>query len=85
MEATTTYDIVLEGGGAKGMVFVGAMQEFLERGFAALKSLKRVDVFLQRIEVREKAILNRIYGLPGGAPADNPFLVSDGGPPEVVL
>ena len=61
------------------------MQEFLERGFAALKSLKRVDVFLQRIEVREKAILNRIYGLPGGAPADNPFLVSDGGPPEVVL
>ncbi|MCB0159842.1 MAG: patatin-like phospholipase family protein, partial [Caldilineaceae bacterium] len=33
MEATTTYDIVLEGGGAKGMVFVGALQEFLERGY----------------------------------------------------
>jgi predicted acylesterase/phospholipase RssA len=26
------YDMVFEGGGAKGMVFVGAMQEFLERG-----------------------------------------------------
>lgn len=61
------------------------MQSFLERGFVALKSLRRVDVFLQHIEVREKAILNRIYGLPGGAPAENPFLVSDGGPPEIVL
>ncbi|MEZ4770132.1 MAG: hypothetical protein R2844_17085 [Caldilineales bacterium] len=61
------------------------MQSFLERGFAALKSLRRVDVFLERRERREKAILDRIYGAPGGAPADNPFLVSDGGPPEVVL
>ena len=61
------------------------MQNFLERGFAALKSLRRVDVFLQRIELREKAILDRIYGLPGGAPADNPFVVSDGGPPEIAL
>jgi len=61
------------------------MQRFLENGFAALKSLRRVDVFLQHIEVREKAILNRIYGLSGGAPASNPFLVSDGGPPEIVL
>ena len=26
------YDLVFEGGGAKGMVFVGAMQEFLARG-----------------------------------------------------
>jgi NTE family protein len=26
------YDLVFEGGGAKGMVFVGAMQEFEERG-----------------------------------------------------
>lgn len=32
METQTTYDIVLEGGGAKGMVFVGALQEFLTRG-----------------------------------------------------
>lgn len=61
------------------------MQRFLENGFMALKSLRRVDLFLQHIEVREKAILNRIYGLPGGAPASNPFLVSDGGPPEIVL
>lgn len=61
------------------------MQNFLERGFAALKSLQRVDVFLQRIELREKAILDRIYRLPGGAPTDNPFVVSDGGPPEIAL
>ena len=27
-----TYDLVMEGGGAKGIVFVGAMQEFLARG-----------------------------------------------------
>jgi NTE family protein len=26
------YDMVFEGGGAKGMVFVGAMQEFESRG-----------------------------------------------------
>lgn len=61
------------------------MQDFLERGFAALKSLRRVDLFLRRIEQREKAILNRIYGLPGGAPDSNPFLVSDGGALEIVL
>lgn len=61
------------------------MQSFLERGFAALKSLRRVDLFLRRIEARETAILKRIYGLPDGAPASNPFLVSDGGPPEIVV
>lgn len=26
------YDLVFEGGGAKGMVFVGACQEFFNRG-----------------------------------------------------
>ena len=61
------------------------MQAFLERGFAALKSLRRVEVFLQRIEQREKAILDRIYGLPRDAPANNPFLVSDGRSPEIEL
>ena len=61
------------------------MQDFLERGFAAWKSLRQVDVFLGSIERREKAILNRIYGRPGGAPVDNPFLVSDGGAPEIAL
>ena len=61
------------------------MHVFLESGFMALKSLRRLDLFLERIEQRERAILNRIYGLPGGAPADNPFLVSDGGAPEIVL
>jgi predicted acylesterase/phospholipase RssA len=29
----TTYDLVFEGGGAKGMAFVGALQEFEARGF----------------------------------------------------
>lgn len=61
------------------------MQDFLERGFHAWKTLRQPDVFLDAISQREKAILNRIYGRPGGAPDDNPFLVRDGGPPEIVL
>lgn len=61
------------------------MQSFLERGFAAWKSLRRPHVFLQTIEQREKAILDRIYRRPGGAPESNPFLVTDGGPPQIVL
>lgn len=61
------------------------MQDFLERGFAAWKSLRQPELFLESIESKEKAILDRIYGRPGGAPASNPFLVSDGGPPEVSL
>lgn len=61
------------------------MQTFLERGYAAWKSLRRPDVFLHTIEQREKAILNRIYRRPGGAPETNPFLVSDGGAPQIVL
>jgi hypothetical protein len=61
------------------------MHSFLDRGFNAWKSLRHPDQFMHTIEAREKAILNRIYGRPGGAPQDNPFLVSDGGPPEIVL
>lgn len=61
------------------------MQDFLERGYAAWKSLRRPEVFLRTIEQREKAILNRIYGRPNGAPESNPFLVSDGGLPEIIL
>lgn len=61
------------------------MQDFLERGYVAWKSLRQPRQFLQTIEQREKAILNRIYGRPGGAPDSNPFLVTDGGPPEIVL
>lgn len=59
------------------------MQDFLERGFVAWKSLREPHVFLEAIESREMAILNRIYGRPGGAPEDNPFMVSDGGSPEI--
>lgn len=61
------------------------MQDFLERGYAAWKGLRRPDVFLRTIEQRETAILNRIYRQPGGAPDSNPFLISDGGPPQIVL
>ena len=61
------------------------MQDFLERGFEAWRSLREPGIFLQRIGQRERAILNRIYGRPGGAPESNPFLVSDGGPVEIVL
>lgn len=61
------------------------MQDFLERGFAAWQSIQEPATFLRNIEQREMAILNRIYGQPGGAPESNPFLVSDGAPPEIVL
>jgi len=59
------------------------MQDFLERGYHAWKTLKRPDAFLTTIHDREKAILNRIYGVTPAAPATNPWLVSDGGPPEL--
>jgi hypothetical protein len=61
------------------------MQDFLERGFDAWKLLREPTVFLQRIGQRERAILDRIYGRPGGAPDSNPFLVSDGLPVEIEL
>jgi hypothetical protein len=61
------------------------MQDFLERGFEAWRSLHEPEVFLQRIGHREAAILDRIYGRPGGAPDGNPFLVSDGLPVEIVV
>ncbi|MCH8291286.1 patatin-like phospholipase family protein [Candidatus Poribacteria bacterium] len=34
-ESTNQYDLVFEGGGAKGIVFVGAMQEFESRGYTS--------------------------------------------------
>jgi hypothetical protein len=61
------------------------MQGFLERGFAAWRSLRQPQHFLSNIERRERAILNHVYGKPGGSPTENPFLVSDGGPAEIVL
>lgn len=61
------------------------LQDFLERGFDAWKSLREPETFLQRIGSRERAVLDRIYGRPGGAPDSNPFLVSDGGPVEISL
>ena len=61
------------------------MQDFLERGYLAWKSIQHPDAFLANIQQREMAILNRIYGVAGGAPESNPFLVSDGGLPEIVL
>ena len=61
------------------------MQNFLERGYEAWKSMKDSGAFLNTIKGRELAILNRIYGKPNGAPDTNPFLVTDGGPPEIAL
>jgi hypothetical protein len=61
------------------------MQDFLERGYVAWKSMRDPGSFLANIEQREMAILNRIYGVPGGAPETNPFVVSDGAGPEIVL
>lgn len=62
-----------------------AMQDFLERGYLAWKSISEPAVFLANIQQREMGILDRIYGVAGGAPQSNPFLVSDGAPPEIVL
>ncbi len=61
------------------------MQDFLERGYLAWKSIREPATFLTNIQQREMAILDRIYGVAGGAPESNPFLVSDGAPPEIVL
>lgn len=61
------------------------MQDFLERGYVAWKSIRDPGSFLANIEQREMAILNRIYGVPGGASETNPFVVSDGAGPEIVL
>lgn len=61
------------------------MQDFLERGYLAWKSIREPETFLSNIRQREVAILDRIYGIAEGAPESNPFLVSDGGPPEIVL
>lgn len=61
------------------------MQDFLERGYLAWKSIHEPEAFLSNIERREMAVLDRIYGVAGGAPQSNPFMVSDGGPPEIVL
>lgn len=61
------------------------MQDFLERGFVAWQSIREPNTFLANIETREMAILNRIYGRPGGAPQNNPFVVSDDAPPDIVL
>ena len=61
------------------------MQDFLQRGYVAWKSIREPETFLSNIQQREMAILDRIYGVAGGAPESNPFLVSDGGPPEIVL
>ncbi len=55
------------------------MQDFLERGYVAWKSIREPETFLANIRQREMAILDRIYGVAGGAPESNPFLVSDGG------
>ena len=61
------------------------MQDFLERGYLAWKSIQEPATFLNNIGQRERAILDRIYGNAGGAPESNPFLVSDGGPAEIVV
>jgi hypothetical protein len=61
------------------------MQDFLERGYAAWKSIAEPNTFLANIQTRETAILDRIYRRPGGASEANPFFVTDGAPPEIVL
>ncbi len=49
------------------------LQGFLERGFAAFKRMKKVDLFLKIIEQREKQILDQIY-----AGKAEPFVLEGG-------
>lgn len=61
------------------------MQDFLERGYVAWKSIVEPAAFLATIQTRETAILDRIYRRPGGASEANPFEVTDGASPEITL
>lgn len=40
----------------------GELHDFLERGYNAWKNMRKPEPFLNAIETREKAILNRIFG-----------------------
>ncbi|GAB4167635.1 MAG: hypothetical protein Fur0039_05530 [Rhodocyclaceae bacterium] len=40
---------------------LGALQEFLERGFAAFRSMNGAEEFIRRISSRETAILERLF------------------------
>ena len=42
----------------------GELQDFLERGYYAWRTMRRPDPFLHAIEARETAILNRIFQRP---------------------
>jgi hypothetical protein len=46
----------------------GALQDFLERGFASFRSMRGADEFLAIVDARERAILDAIAG-----GADAPF------------
>lgn len=41
---------------------LGELQEFLERGFSAFKSMGRADEFLRLVEERERALAERLFG-----------------------
>lgn len=46
----------------------GELQDFLERGFDAWRTMKDANYFLHQIETRETRILNRIFGREPGDP-----------------
>ncbi len=56
------------------MAGFGELQDFLERGFEAFRSMNGADEFLEKIVSRESAIIGRIFG---GQPA--PFDLGEAG------
>lgn len=46
----------------------GELQDFLERGYDAWRTMKDPEYFLHKIETREKRALNRIFGREPGDP-----------------
>ena len=73
------YDLVFEGGGAKGVVFVGALQEFFARGHTARRligtSAGAITATLMAAGYGPEEMLNAVNEkLPGGRPRFSTFM-----------
>ena len=84
------YDLVFEGGGAKGVVFVGALQEFFARGHTARRligtSAGAITATLMAAGYGPEEMLNAVNEkLPGGRPRFSTFMdiPEEFGKPEI--
>lgn len=73
------YDLVFEGGGAKGVVFVGALQEFESRGHAARRfvgtSAGAITATIMAAGYKAKEMLEAVNEkLPDGKPRFSTFM-----------